>query len=181
MISITGTVSVFRLIILRKRNGMAASLEKQVEALLQEGESKAAILKKLKSSDNQAKLIYHLNNKSVLSRRHRFMWVNLMLAALLLFMTLKRLLAISSAGHFDFYLLADFIVPTINFYILREILLFQRTGYLFLTVLTCLALLYAQNWVLPDLIINIAMIGLAVFFYFRLFPKNELLALDKKS
>lgn len=152
---------------------MAESLEKQVERFLQSGESKKSILQKLQTKDNQAKLLYLLNNKSLLHRRRKYMWINLTLGAALLFITLKRLAAISAAGHFDFFLLADFIVPTINFYVLREIFLFHRTGYMFLTVLTGLSLLYQENRVMPNLVINIGMMAVAIFLYIRLFPKNE--------
>lgn len=158
---------------------MAKALDKQVEELLQEGMSKETIFKKLNNSDNRAKLIFFLNNKSLVSRRKTYMWINLLLSAMLLGMTLKRLLAISASSHFDFLLLFDFIVPTIHFYILRELLLFQRTGYQFLAVLTGLGLLYHQNRVMPDILINISMILLAVFLYVKMFPKNELLTHNK--
>lgn len=159
---------------------MADSLEKQIDAMLQNGESKSSILKKFDNQDTRAKLIFFLNNKSLLSRRHRYMWINLFLGLLLLGMTLKRLLAIADAGHFDFYLLADFIVPTINFYILREIFLFHRTGYQFLIILTGLSLFYAQNRIMPDLLINIGMIALAAYLYLKLFPKEELIKRSTK-
>jgi len=156
---------------------MADSLDKQVEQLLQEGKSKQSIYTQLEKPDNRAKLIFFLNNKSLLPRRKKNMWINLILAAALLVMTLKRLLAISITGNFDFYLFFDFIVPTINFYILREILRFQRTGYQFLAVLTGLALFHQENRVFPDLFINLGLIALAVFLYYRMFPKEELLTL----
>jgi hypothetical protein len=158
---------------------MADSLDKQVELLLQEGKSKQSIYTRLKKPDNRARLVFSLNNASLLPRRKAYMWINLFLAASLLGMTLKRLLLIDISGNFDFFLVFDFIVPTINFYILREILRFHRTGYQFLAVLTGLALLYPENRVLPDLFINLGMIALAVFLYLRLFPKDELLHLKK--
>lgn len=154
---------------------MAEVLEKQAEQLLLAGEGKRAIMVRLATDGNRARLLAILNNKTLLSRRRRYMWVNLALAGTLLFVTVKRLLAISAAGHYDFYLLLDFIVPTINFYVLRDILRFQRTGYQLLTVLTALALVYPANRVLPDLIIHLAMIGTAIFLHLRLFPRNELL------
>jgi hypothetical protein len=159
---------------------MADSMEKQIDAMLQNGDSKQAIFTKFDNPDTRARLIFFLNNKSLMIRRRKYMWVNLFLGIMLLGMTLKRLLAIADAGHFDFYLLADFIVPTINFYILREIFLFHRTGYQFLTVLTILALFYPENRIMPDLLINLCMIALSVFLYLNLFPKNELFKLLKK-
>jgi len=158
---------------------MADSLDKQVEQLLQEGKSKGAIYTRLAGPDNRAKLVFSLNNKSLLLRRKENMWINIFLAAALLGMTLKRLLAISVTGNFDFYLVFDFIVPTINFYVLREILLFQRTGYQFLAVLTGLALFHTENRMFPDLLINLGMIALAAFLYYRMFPKDEILSLKK--
>ncbi|MDH3329967.1 MAG: hypothetical protein OEM01_12095 [Desulfobulbaceae bacterium] len=159
---------------------MSKSLDKQVEELLRTGKGKNKIYTQLQTPENRAKLIFYLNNKSTLARRKEFMWINLFLCAALLGMTVKRLLAISFTGHFDFYLFFDFIVPTINFYVLREILLFQRNGYQFLAILTGLALLYQQNRILPDLLINLGMIALAVFLYFRIFPKEEAITFNRE-
>jgi len=154
---------------------MSKPLDKQVEELLRLGRGKKKIYDQLQSPGNRSKLIFYLNNKATLNRRKKFMWINLLLCAALLGMTVRRLLAISFTGHLDFFLFFDFIVPTINFYVLREILLFHRTGYQFLAILTGLALLYQQNRVLPDLLINLGMIALAVFLYFRMFPREEML------
>ena len=159
---------------------MADKLEKQIDAMMQNEESKQSIYTKFDNPDTRAKLIFYLNNKSLLSRRHKYMWINLFLGVVLLAMTLKRLLAIADAGHFDFYLLADFIVPTINFYILRELFLFHRTGYQFLFILTGLSLFYAENRMIPDLLINLGMMGLGAFLYLKLFPKNELIKSPSK-
>ncbi|MFZ5797469.1 MAG: hypothetical protein ACYCYR_00675 [Desulfobulbaceae bacterium] len=160
---------------------MADTLEKQVEQLLLAGEGKKAVLARLGTPANRGRVIAVLNNKTLVARRHQSMWLNLILAGALLYVTLKRLLAISAAGHFDFYLLADFIVPTINFYILREILRFHRMGYQLLVLLTALGLVYEANRVMPDLFIHLAMIGIAIALHLRLFPKNDLLPHDKKA
>ena len=160
---------------------MADSLEKQIDSMLQNGDSKKSIFTKFDNPDIRTRLLFYLNNKSLLSRRHKYMWINLFLGVALLGITLKRLLAIADAGHFDFALLADFIVPTINFYILREIFLFHRTGYQFLVILTGLALIvYPANRAMPDLFVNLGMIGLGVFLYLKLFPKNEILRVVQK-
>lgn len=154
---------------------MADALEKQVEQLLLAGEDKKAILARLAAETNRTRLLAVLNNKVPLARRHRYMWINLALGGTLLFITVKRLLAISAAGHLDFYLLADFIVPTINFYLLREVLRFHRNGYLFLAVLTGLGLVYPFNRILPDLLFHLAIIGTAIYLHQHLFPKTEIL------
>lgn len=159
---------------------MSKSLDKQVEELLRRGKGKKEIYRELQTQENRTKLAFFLNNKTSLARRKKYMWINLSLCAALLGMTIRRLLAISFTGHFDFLLFFDFIVPTINFYVLREILLFQRTGYQLLAILTGLALLYQQNRVLPDLLINLGMITLAMFLYFRMFPKEEVITVGEQ-
>lgn len=163
---------------------MADALEKQIDAMLQNGESKKSIYTKFDNPDTRARLIFFLNNKSLIRRRHKYMWINLFLGVVLLGMTIKLLLSvadtISEKGP-GLYLLADFIVPTINFYILREIFLFHRTGYQFLTMLTGLSLIiYSENRMMPDLLINMSMIGLGIFLYLKLFPKSEVLKFPKK-
>lgn len=158
---------------------MADPLEKQIDAMLQNGESKKTIFTKFDNPDVRARLIFFLNNKALLSRRHKYMWANLLLGVVLLGMNIKLLLGVADIikiRGLGFYLLADFIVPTINFYILREIFLFHRTGYQFLVVLTSLSLvIYSGNRVMPDILINISLIGLGAFLYLKLFPKNEIL------
>lgn len=159
---------------------MADSLEKQINAMLLNGDSKKKIFARLDNPQNRAKLVFFLNNKSLVRRREKYMWLNLLLGAVLLGMTLKRLLAIANAGHFDFFLLADFIVPTINFYILREIFLFHRTGYQFLVAVTVLSFFYPENRAIPELFVNLGMIGLAAYLYIKLFPKDEQISVPRK-
>ena len=158
---------------------MADPLEKQIDSMLQNGESKKSIFTKFDNPDVRARLIFFLNNKSILARRHKYMWVNLLLGLVLLGMNIKLLLAVAdviSAKGPGLYLLADFIVPTVNFYILREIFLFHRTGYQFLVILTTISLIiYPDNRVFPDILINLAMIGLGSFLYLKIFPRNEIL------
>ncbi len=163
---------------------MADSLEKQIDAMLQNGESKPSIFTKFDNPTSRARLIFFLNNKSTLSRRRKYMWINLFLGIVLLAMTIKLLLGVAdtiSVGGVGLYLLALFIVPTINFYILRELFLFHRTGYQFLVVLTGLALIvYPHNRIMPDILINLGMIGLGVYLYLKLFPKNEIIKFPKE-
>lgn len=162
---------------------MAEPLEKQIEAMLRNGESKKKIFTKLDNQNVRARLLFYLNNNSLLSRRHKYMWVNLFLGITLLAMTIRLLLSVADTiaqGGVGWYLLADFIVPTINFYILRELFLFHRTGYQFLIILTSLSLFYSSNRVMPDLFVNIGMIALGAFLYLKLFPKNEILKIVEK-
>jgi len=158
---------------------MADPLEKQVEQFLRAGEKKQSILRKLEDEANYTRLLYYLNNKSLVHRRHKYMWINLLLGLTLLAMTLRLLLGVAdiiAARGVGLYLLAEFIVPTVNFYILRELLQFHRNGYQFLVVLTALALIiYPANRVIPDIFINLGMIALAAFLYLKLFPREEVL------
>jgi len=163
---------------------MANALEKQIDAMLQNGEGKQSIFTKFDSPAVRPRLLFFLNNKSLLSRRRKYMWPNLFLSVVLLGMTFRLLLAVAdtiSTKGVGWYLLADFIVPTINFYILRELLRFHRTGYQFLIILTGLSLVHAANRVMPDLLINICMIALAAYLYINLFPKSELIKIPKKE
>ena len=162
---------------------MAEPLEKQIEAMLQNGEGKKAIFTKFDNPDVRARLLFYLNNKSLISRRHKYMWINLFLGVTLLAMTIRLLLGVAdtiSQGGVGWYLLAEFIVPTINFYILRELFLFHRTGYQFLVILTSLSLFYSSNRVMPELFINLGMIALGAFLYLKLFPRNEILKVVEK-
>lgn len=158
---------------------MADSLEKQIDAMLRNGDSKRSIYTKFDSPEKRNRLIFFLNNKSIISRRHKYMWVNLLLGIVLFGMNIKLLLGIAdiiSIKGPGFYLIADFFVPTINFYILREMFLFHRTGYQFLVVLTGLALIvYPHNRVMPDFLVNLSMIALGAFLYIKLFPRNEVI------
>lgn len=158
---------------------MADALEKQVENFLQAGESKKSILRKLEDETNYTRLLYYLNNKSVVPRRHKYMWINLLLSFALLAMTLRLLMGVAdiiALRGVGLYLLAEFIVPTVNFYIIKELLQFHRNGYQFLVVLTALALIiHPANRLIPDIFINLGMIALGAFLYLKLFPREEIL------
>ncbi|MFH7321312.1 hypothetical protein ACHHRT_11985 [Desulfurivibrio sp. D14AmB] len=154
---------------------MAQSLENKIEAALTAGESRRSILERLKQSEEPHKLLFHLNNISNPVRRGKYLYLNLLLALILLFVTSKKLLAIVLFGAFDLLLFLSLVVPIINFYLLREILRFRRIGYQFLAVLATLSLLHPENHFFPEFPLHLAMAGLAGLLYFKLFPKAELI------
>ncbi|HBI16318.1 MAG TPA: hypothetical protein DDY20_12555 [Desulfobulbaceae bacterium] len=71
--------------------------------------------------------------------------------------------------------MADFIMPTTNVYVLREILRFQCTGSQLLTVLNALGLINPANMALSDLFIHLGMIGASLALHLLLFPRNNFL------
>jgi hypothetical protein len=150
-------------------------IEKEVEQLLQQGESKNEIYRRLAREENRSALIFYLNNTSLPSDRRSFQVLNLVLATILLFVTLKKLIAAFAFGVFDLWLLLMLVVPVINLFILRQILRFRRLGYQFLLVLSLLALLQPENHHLQEAFLLALMIGLAGFLYLRLFPRRRMM------
>ena len=170
----------------RECNGersMAAPLEKQVLGLLHTGLDKKAVLARLATGKNRDELLAILNDLPTEQRRRQHIWINWMLLIFLFAVTSRKiyqvtilLMAAVSVNRFSPLMLLNLVVPAINFYILREIVLFHRQGYLFLAVVSMLALLRPENRVLPDLYLYPAMALLAVVLMLRLFPAREKLA-----
>ncbi len=159
---------------------MPDPLEKQVLGMLHGGSSKKAILARLATGDNRSELLAILNDLPTEARRRQHIWINWMLLVFLFAVTSRKIyqitllfMAARAADRFSPLLLLNLIVPAINFYILREILLFHRRGYLFLALISILALLRPENRILPDLYLYPVMTALAVFLMLRLFPRSE--------
>lgn len=155
------------------RKSMASQLENTIEQLLLAGKSRKAILDQLRQSENPQKLLFFLNNISHPARRKQYQVVNLVLVALLTFVTFKKLLATFAFGTFDLFLLVSLVVPTINLYLLREILRFRRIGYQFLFVLSLLSLLHPENHFLPEAVMQLTLSLLSGFLYLKIFPRQE--------
>ncbi len=159
---------------------MPAPLEKQVLGMLHSGLSKKKVLDRLATRDNRSELLAILNDLPTEGRRRQHIWINWMLLVFLFAVTSRKIYQITvlltaavSSGQFSPLMLINLVVPAINFYILREIVLFHRQGYLFLAVISLLALLRPENRVLPDLYIYPSMAVLAIFLMLRLFPARE--------
>ena len=154
---------------------MAPPLEEKIEQALLAGESRQAIVARLKDQEDPQKLLFHVNNISHPADRGKYLYVNLLLALILLFVTSKKLLAIVLFGAFDLLLFLSLVVPIINFYLLREILRFRRIGYQFLTVLASLSLLHPENHFFPEFPLHLTLVVLSGYLYLYMFPRRELI------
>ena len=159
---------------------MADPLERQVLAELKSGMAKKNILSKLETKDNHDDLVWYLNYYPTGWGRQQNFLINWLLVILLLALTIKKLYFIAmvqlnalAVNQFSPLLLVDLIVPAVNFFILSKIIRFNRQGYQFMAVLGVLALVRADNRVMPDLAMYLVIIGLSIFLLLRLFPKQE--------
>ena len=159
---------------------MADKLEQQVLAELKNGTAKKNILRKLESGDNRDDLVWYLNHYPTGRGRKQNFLLNWLLVLVLLVLTMKKLYFIAmvqlnalAVDQFSPLLLVDLIVPAVNFFVLSKILRFNRQGYQFMAVLGVLALVRADNRVMPDLAMYLVIIVLSVFLLLRLFPKGE--------
>lgn len=150
-------------------------LEDQIEQALTSGESRREIMARLRQTEDPQKLLFHLNNISNPGVRGKYLYLNLLLALVLLFVTSKKLLAIVLFGAFDLLLFMSLVVPIINFYLLREILRFRRIGYQFLLVLATLSLLHPENHFFPEFPLHLVMVAISGLLYLKMFPKSELI------
>lgn len=146
-----------------------SDLEDKVEELLKNGLKKKEIAAKLKDIDEDGELEFYLKNMSYPSDRIRYQFVNLSLFIILLFITIKKLYFALSFGQLSIVMLLAMVVPTVNIYLLREIMRYRRTGYLFCMVLSALSLINAENRAFPEIILVPAMIFLSGFLYAKLF------------
>ncbi len=159
---------------------MADALEQQVLAELKKGTGKLNVLKKLETRENREDLVWYLNHLPTGKGRKDHQWLNWLLIIVLLALTIKKLYFVAliqmnaaSVNQFSPMLLLDLVVPAVNFFVLNKIIRFQRQGYEFMTVLGVLALVRAENRVMPDLGMYLVIIGLSVFLLLRMFPKKE--------
>jgi len=159
---------------------MADPLEQQILGELKKGTGKLNVLKKLETEDNHEDLVWYLNHLPTGKGRKNHQWINWLLIIVLLALTVKKLYFIAliqmnaaAVNQFSPMLLLDLVVPAVNFFVLNKIIRFQRQGYEFMTVLGVLALVRAENRVMPDLALYLVIIGLSVFLLLRMFPKKE--------
>jgi len=153
---------------------MKDELTHQVDTLLSKGKSRFQIWKQLKNSENAARLRHCLNNKALLKDKKAYKYLNILLALILLFVTISKIvLAVDTETGVYFF--ASLVVPMINMYILKEVLFFQRGGYLFLCILSAISFIHQENRHFPEFLFILAMIAIAVFLYLKLFPKKLLI------
>lgn len=159
---------------------MIDPLEKQVLGELKKGTGKESILKKLETRDNRDDLVWYLNHLPTGKSREDHQWINWLLVIVLLTLSVMKLYEIArlqlKAMHYDMFtpmLMLDLVVPAVNFFVLNKIIRFQRQGYEFMIVLGVLALVLADNRLMPYLAMYLAIIGWSVFLLLRMFPKKE--------
>ncbi len=152
---------------------MANKTEEKIEELLRKGLRKREIYKELKGKHEEGKLVFYLNNLSYPVDRGKYQYFNLILVVILGFVTLKKLFFALSFGSISITMLLALVVPTVNLFILREVMKFHRLGYQFLSILAPLSMLHAENRTLPEVALIPVMAGISIFLYFKLFPKAE--------
>ncbi len=145
-------------------------LEKDIEKLLAQGMDRNTIREKLKDAADLRTLEFYLETVSSPLDREKFQAVNLLLVLALGFITIKKLFYALSPGSFDLFTLLALVVPTINIYLIREILSYRKTGYQFACVLSALSILNAENRTLPEIVIVPLVTILSGFLWLRIFP-----------
>ena len=149
------------------------TIEEQIEELLQKGLKKSQIKEQLKDNDPDGEVEFYLKNIPYPADKNRYLFFNISLFVILLYITLKKLYFALSFGQFNLFMLLAMVVPTVNIYILREIMRFRRIGYLFCLVLSTLSLVNAENRAFPEIVLIPIMIFLSGFLFFKLFYQYE--------
>ena len=156
---------------------MKDELNSQIDMLLSKGNDRFEIWKRLKAKDNTAALRHYLNNKALLKDKRTYRYLNIFLSLILLFVTIGKILGVVEDIRLakGVYIFIFLIEPSVNMYILKEIVFFKRTGYQFLFVISVLSLLYQGNREFPAILFTLAMITISAFLYMKLFSKKNLI------
>lgn len=105
--------------------------------------------------------------------RKKYRILNYLLIAVLVVLTCKKTLAVILIGSFHPYNLAGLVVPIINIFFIRLLLMYQKSGYQFLFLLSILALFHPENRQLIESSLHLVMIIMSAHLYIKLFPKEE--------
>jgi len=160
---------------------MSGELRTKVENLLRQGKEKQWIWQNFKSTEDCEQLLFLLNELPTKKKRQAFLLLNLPLAGILLTMTCLRILNAIAIGTINIYFFLALVVPIINIYVLKKILRFRRTGYLYLFVLSGIALFQPENHRFLEVTMLGIMLFLSAFLYLRMFPKKEIIKPTKKA
>lgn len=152
---------------------MRQTLEKQIKILLQKGQSKKVIFKRLATDTNRDDLTNLLNNLPTGDRRKKTFIITLFLVVLLTLLTIKQVLFIYLHENSNVSLILSLIAPIVHIYIIRELLFSHRLAYQVLPLLSVLALFRLENRIVPDMYMYICMAVLSGALYMFLFPKKE--------
>ena len=153
---------------------MKDELNDQVDLLVSKGNDRFQIWKRLKNSENTISLRQYLNNKALSKDKKTYRYLNIFLSLILLFVTTSKILGVVLFAK-GIYIVVLLVVPTINMYLLKEVLFFRRSGYLFLCILSAISLVYEENRHSPEFLFILAMIAIAAFLYLKLYPKKSLI------
>ena len=152
---------------------MSKDIEERIERLLEKGLSKRQIKERLKGTVEDSELDFFLKNTPYPRDKARYLFLNISLFAILLVITLKKLYFALSFGQFGLVMILALVVPTVNLYLLREIMRFRRLGYQFCLILSALSLINAENRAFPEIILVPLMIVLSGFLYWQMFLRHD--------
>lgn len=156
-------------------NFLITELEQRVRKLLFQGLDKQDVYNRLATYDNRDELRFLLNNLPAPGPRKKYLYLTIMLISMLGIITARKLYALWGVDSFSMFTLFTLVVPTINIYLMREIMLFHRTGFQFTAILSAISLLNAENRVLPEIVFIPIMVAIAGFLYYKLYPAASMI------
>ena len=156
---------------------MAQEVEKRISGLIAQGKTKKEVYQILSREMDVEDFERFLRNQTELSKKESYYGWNYLLLALLAalsFMRLGEILGpILDHGVQNVFIVAwSLIVPAVNLCLLWYIYRFHRLGYLFLFVVSILALFRPESHNLVGLLKTLPLIFLSGFLYLKLFPKH---------
>jgi len=156
---------------------MAQKVEHRIAELLARGKTKEEVYALLSAEMDVEDFERFLRNQAPLTRKEAcYGWNYLLLAVLaaFTFMRLGEILGpVLDHGVQNVIIVAwSLIVPAVNLCLLWYIYRFHRLGYLFLFVVSALALLRPENHNLMGLLQAMSLMVLSGFLYLKLFPKH---------
>ncbi len=157
---------------------LIGELEQKVRELLFQGLDKQEVYERLVTSENKEELIYLLNNLPAPEPRRKYLYLNIILISMLGIITARKLFDLWGIEYFNIFTIFSFVVPTINIYLMREIMLFHRTGFQFTAILMAISLFNAENRGIPEIVFIPIMVAISGFLYFKLYPANAMIRDD---
>ncbi len=156
-------------------NFLISDMEQQVRELLFQGLSKQEVYDRLATYNNRDELRYLLNNLPAPEPRRKYLYLNIILISMLGIITARKLYTLWGIDTFSIFTLFILVVPTINIYLMRELMLFHRTGFQFTAILCAISLLNSENRMLPEIVFIPLIVALAGFLYFKLYPDDSMI------
>ncbi|MEN8200228.1 MAG: hypothetical protein ABFR63_09175 [Thermodesulfobacteriota bacterium] len=152
---------------------MRYPFEKEIKVRLKKNQSKEEIYSSLVTETNRDDLLHTLSNLPNEGWRKKLLPVSLFVIILLILLTTKQFLFVWLHESSSISLVLGLIGPFIHIYILRELLLGHRLGYMVLPLLSILALFRPENRIVPDMYMYMCMAVLSGLLYLFLFPKDD--------